>query len=70
MIRKLTLSDLTLFLGWVFLVSIFFGVMGIYELISKNQFLSASFFILILLGFARLYWALVRHTFRVWANQK
>lgn len=68
----LALVALTLLGGYLLLVGSVFFLIGIYELITKHQYLESLFLVVMWLVFAGLEFVLARKTFRVlksWREQ-
>lgn len=61
----LALGAFTIFMGLVLLIAVGFFMGGIYELISKRQYLEAVFLVVGWLVFAGLDFTLARQTIRV-----
>jgi hypothetical protein len=68
----LALGALTIFVGLVLLIASGFFVGGIYELMTKHQYLESLFIVVMWLVFAGLEFVLARKTIRVlksWRDQ-
>jgi hypothetical protein len=72
LLRGLALGALTILGGYLLLIGLAFSVMGIYELISKQQYLESVFLVVMWLVFAGFEFVLARKTIRTlkrWRQQ-
>ena len=60
----LALAALTLLGGYLLLLLAFFGAMGIYDTLSKREYLGSLFFVIMWLVFAGFEFLLARKTIR------